>query len=139
MGTKPITPMNTNTIEKYVDDFCKNFEAESDPIVRYQFTVQSRAIDDYTDWLRTTLHAVANEAYKKGYIDGGIAEIEANATADITIAQDKAEQIREEAVRIELEELREWAITYRSLSSGEEASAFTKVVERINMLIKNTK
>jgi hypothetical protein len=37
-----------------------------------------------------------SEAYKKGYIDGGIAEIKANATADITIAQEKVEQIRQQ-------------------------------------------
>jgi len=44
-----------------------------------------------------TLSQVRKESYKKGYIDGGLAEIEANAVSDITIAQDKVEQIRTQA------------------------------------------
>jgi hypothetical protein len=50
-------------------------------------------VKDYVDAILTT---AIEEAYKRGRL----AEIEANATADITIAQDKAEQIREEAYNL---------------------------------------
>jgi hypothetical protein len=63
--------------------------------------------------LNTTLLLKAKDieglstALKEAYELGQLAEIEANATADITIAREKVEQIREEAYELGRKEERE--------------------------------
>ena len=79
---------------------------------------------------------VAKEAYKKGYIDGGIAEIEANATADITIAQEKVEQIRAQERDKAFIALLDWAKNEHSVSYGETAKTYERVIDHVYQLTK---
>jgi len=69
-------------------------------------------IESSKEWWRKELEEVAEEAEKRGFARGQLAEIEANAVSDITIAKEKVEQIREEGRREEREKLVEWVEYY---------------------------
>ena len=64
-------------------------------------------IESSKEWWRKELEEVAEEAEKRGFARGQLAEIEANAVSDITIAKEKVEQIREEALDGRKEEMEE--------------------------------
>lgn len=58
------------------------------------------------DFLTTHATTLYNDAYSHGKEDGKLEEIEANTVSDITIAKDKVEQIRNDAVREERERIK---------------------------------
>jgi hypothetical protein len=72
------------------------------------------------------------EAYKRGQL----AEIEANATADITIAQEKVEQIRAQERDKAFIALLDWAKNEHSVSYGETARAYARVIDHVYHLTK---
>lgn len=87
---------DAQTVEEIVEKFQRRF-GNSAP------RIAMRSPDDCTElaeWLRATLTKVAEEARKEER-----ERIEANAVSDITIAKDKVEQIRNDAVREERERL----------------------------------
>ena len=62
-------------------------------------------IESRKEWWRKELEEVAEEAEARGFARGQLAEVEANAVSDITIAKEKVEQIREEALDGRKEEM----------------------------------
>ena len=83
-------------------------------------------VKDYVDAILTT---AIEEAYERGRL----AEIEANATADITIAQDKAEQIRAEARREERKDLVEWMCNTKGVYSAHDVRmSFISYINTLN-------
>ena len=64
-----------------------------------------KEVREYANLFRTTLTAVDKEAEARGFARGQLAEVEANAVSDITIAKEKVEQIREEALDGRKEEM----------------------------------
>lgn len=75
-----------------------------------------------------------------GYDAGRLAEIEANATADITIAKEKVEQIRKEARREERANLVEWMTCVEGVYSAHDVRmSFLSLISALNDREDNTK
>jgi flagellar biosynthesis/type III secretory pathway protein FliH len=89
--------MNTkNWKQRFIDEFGIHFST-SELQFALAFIEEEIREEAYNRGAKEERPKAYAQGYEDGYKRGQLAEIEANATADITIAMDKVEQIREEA------------------------------------------